>query len=355
MSGGVDSSVAAALLLESGFDVVGVTQKLWCYGEDIGPAGRTCCSLEALNAARQICSELGIRHYVLDFQQEFRQDVLLPFLETYLNGQTPNPCVWCNSRIRFSTLLQKMASVGSDLFATGHYCRVGPSNGGHSLYRAVDRWKDQSYFLWNLDRDILGRLVFPLGELRKESVREKARSLRLPVAERAESQDLCFGGGGRIRDVLRVLVEKEGLSPARSGLKPGPIVMSSGVVLGTHNGTAGFTIGQRRKLAVSHSQPLYVVRIEPEKSTVVVGTKEELFRDSFEITQTNWFGNEHVAGNGLRVKIRYRKREIPCTLEAVPGGYRVHLSAPQAAITPGQSAVFYENDRLVGGGIIASL
>jgi tRNA-specific 2-thiouridylase len=355
MSGGVDSSVAAALLLESGCELTGITQKLWCYGEDLPAENRVCCSLASLNTARLVCASLGFTHYVLDFEDEFKSAVLLPFVKSYLGGQTPNPCIWCNSRIRFGSLLNKVKSIGCDKLATGHYARIICSDGTCSLYRGVDRDKDQSYFLWELRQDILGELLFPLGESWKEDVRKKARSLDLPTASRPESQDLCFGGGQRMPDLLRSLVERERIDPPVTGFDPGEIVDSSGRVVGTHRGTAGFTIGQRRKLAVSSTEPLYVLSIEPEENRVRVGGRAELLRDSFAVEHTNWFQDTEVLPAELMVKTRYRRREAPCSLRPESSGrWLVQLKTPQEAIAPGQSAVFYEGDRLVGGGVIAS-
>jgi len=352
MSGGVDSSVAASLLVGQGFEVVGVTQKLWCYAESEPGSVKACCSIEAIDSARRVCSFLGIRHYVLDFEDEFRRHVLRPFLKSYVDGLTPNPCVWCNSRLRFGSLLRKMERVGCGLLATGHYCRIMEEGGERFIRRGADESKDQSYFLWAVEPEVLPKILFPLGEMRKSEVRAVAGEIGLPAAERPESQDLCFGGGEGPPVVLRELAGEEGMDPDGKGFRPGPVVHSSGEVLGEHRGTAGFTIGQRRNLGLSFPKPLYVTRVHPERDTIYVGGREELFRRVFTASETNWFGASGIPKTGVTVKTRYRKTDAPCSVEEQPRGIRVTLRYPQEALTPGQSAVFYRGEKLLGGGVI---
>ena len=336
MSGGVDSSVAAGLLVEQGYQVVGVSLRLW-EGANLGP--RNCSDHRG---AAEVAALLGIPHTVLDHRDDFRRVVVAPFAQSYLEGTTPNPCVACNRNFKIEKLLAWAEDRGISHIATGHYARIGRRGGNASLLRGSDPNKDQSYFLFALSRRQLERTVFPLGELHKEAVRAKARELGLPVAERPESQDICL-------EDHRAVVE----SLARADqLGSGEIVDSRGNVLGHHDGVHGFTVGQRRGLGIAALRPLYVLRIDAERRRVVVGPREELSTPSFTASRLNWLeplGQETAA----EVQVRYRSKPVPCTLRPLDGhGVEVRPDEPLPSVTPGQAAVFYRDDQVLGGGWI---
>ena len=336
MSGGVDSSVAAGLLVEQGYQVVGVSLRLW-EGANLGP--RNCSDHRG---AAEVAALLGIPHTVLDHRDDFRRVVVAPFAQSYLEGTTPNPCVACNRNFKIEKLLAWAEDRGIPHVATGHYARIGRRCGNASLLRGSDRNKDQSYFLFALSRRQLERTLFPLGELHKEAVRAKARELGLPVAERPESQDICL-------EDHRAVVE----SLARADqLGSGEIVDSRGNVLGHHGGVHGFTVGQRRGLGIAAPRPLYVLRIDAERRRVVVGTREELSTPSFTASRLNWLeplGQETAA----EVQVRYRSKPVPCTLRLLDGqAVEVRPDEPLPSVTPGQAAVFYRDDQVLGGGWI---
>lgn len=365
MSGGVDSSVAAAILLEEGFDVVGATMKLFCYSDTLeADPGKTCCSVEAAESAMKVADRLDIEHVILDMEDIFREEVLKRFFREYSRGRTPNPCITCNSRVKFHHLHREGLKIGARYLATGHFARVGRSEEEtgagdvFSLSRAIDTAKDQSYFLWEMNQDILSRTLFPLGELRKEHVREIARSLGLDVADRPESQDFCYfsmdGAGKAARPSVSEDSSGLGLSP--DALKPGPIIDTRGRRIGTHRGIARYTTGQRRGLGVALGKPVYVVRILPDENTIVIGNENDLLVDEFPVTDVNWISGEAPQEPiSSMVKVRSRSRPIPARV--IPTGKKtadVRLEMPKEAVTPGQSAVWYDGDVVVGGGIIDS-
>ena len=338
MSGGVDSSVSAALLMEEGYDVQGVSLRLW-EGSELGP--RNCSDHRG---AKEVAELIGIRHTLLDFRGQFVDKVVKPFAQAYLGGQTPNPCVACNRDFKLGALLGWAKAHGADYVATGHYAKIlRTGSGDHlGLFRGSDRAKDQSYFLFSLTQDQLAHSLFPLGTMQKSSVREQAKRLGLPVADRAESQDICFGD-------YRALVE----SYASAGeLDGGDIVDRSGKRLGRHAGIHGVTIGQRRGLGLAASQPLYVVDIETASKRVVVGSRNELGCRGLTASGLNWlepFDGEMAAA----VQIRYRSPAIPCVIrKAAQGTVDVDFTEASPAVTPGQAAVFYCGDQLLGGGWI---
>lgn len=339
MSGGVDSSVAAGLLIEQGYDVQGVSLRLW-EGDRLGP--RNCSDHRG---AREIATMLGIEHTLLDLRSKFLDAVVKPFARDYLRGRTPNPCVACNRDFKLGTLLDWAKERGADYVATGHYARLAreKANGGVSLFRGRDRTKDQSYFLFALSRDQLEHTLFPLGEMHKSDVREQARKLGLPVAGRPESQDICFGD-------YRALVESYASPRAISG---GDIVDRTGKVLGRHPGVHGLTIGQRRGLGISASRPLYVVDIEADSKRVVVGTREELACKGLITDHVNWIEGRNEDKTSAEVQIRYRSTPIPCLVRRTGAEtMEVFFTKDSPAVTPGQAAVFYRGDRLLGGGWI---
>lgn len=354
MSGGVDSSVAAALLKEQGHNVVGVTMKTFCYSdaeaEANGPS-KTCCGLDGIMDARLVADRLGIPHYVFDVEREFTRDVIDDFVSEYAAGRTPNPCVRCNGNTKFRDLLRRGKMLGCDYIATGHYARVGRDDAGSSvLLRGVDEKKDQSYFLWALPPEMLPKLMFPLGELTKPEVREIARQMGLSTAEKPESMEICFVPDG---DYARFLGKK--LGAGHAALSAGAVVTASGEVLGEHDGYARFTVGQRKGLGGGRSLPLYVIGTRPATREVVVGTADELMRGDVSIGELNWLAAPPAPGAAVRVQMRHRAPAVLARVETVENGeIRLVLDTPQRAVTPGQSAVLFSGDVVLGGGRIAA-
>jgi tRNA-specific 2-thiouridylase len=343
MSGGVDSSVAAALLVEQGYDVVGATMKLFCYGDEV--PDRPCCSLDSIDDARRVCDRLGVPHYVLNLEHAFGRDVIDDFVREYAAGRTPIPCVRCNTFTKFRDLLRKADAVDARWIATGHYARVADG----VLRRGRDAGKDQSYFLWGIDRGVLSRLLLPVGVLTKAETRARARALGLAVvADKPESQEICFVPDG---DYAAVLARHlgEGAPP----LSPGPVVLSDGRTVGQHAGFARYTIGQRRGLPGGFPQPMYVVAIRPEDRAVVIGPREELLGRGVVARGVSWLADPPALGTGVRVQVRHRA--APAAAEVVrldAEEIELALDEPVAAITPGQSLVIYDGERVLGGGFI---
>ncbi|TVP80395.1 MAG: tRNA 2-thiouridine(34) synthase MnmA [Gemmatimonadales bacterium] len=355
MSGGVDSSVAAALLVEAGHDVVGVTMKTFCYDETAGPS-RTCCGLDGILDARAVADDLGIPHHVFDVEEEFRRDVIDDFVSEYARGRTPNPCVRCNSNTKFRDLLRRGRALGCTGIATGHYVRMDRDKrgtpGAPALLRGADARKDQAYFLWGLPRELLPWLHFPLGSLTKPRVRELARERGFVTAAKPESQEICFVPSGDYREFLSTQLPRR--APA---LEPGDIVMEDGTVVGSHDGFASFTVGQRKGLGGGFGEPHFVLEIRPETREVVVGPRSRLDAPGLALEETNWIVEQPLEGGPRRrveVQIRHRAPGVPATLERDDGGWLVHFDEPQRAVTPGQSAVVTSGDRVLGGGRIAS-
>ena len=353
MSGGVDSSVAAALLVEQGHRVVGVTMKTFCYSEAEAEANgptRSCCGLDGIMDARLVADRLGIPHYVFDVEREFTRDVIDDFVGEYAAGRTPNPCVRCNGNTKFRDLLRRGKMLGCDAIATGHYARMGTDeHGAPVLLRGVDANKDQSYFLWALPPEMLPRLLFPLGELTKPQVREKARELGLVTAEKPESMEICFVPDG---DYPRFLAKR--LGPEHAALSPGKLVTPAGEEVGEHDGYARFTVGQRRGLGGGRSLPLYVIGTRPDRREVVVGTMEELHRPDVTIGELNWLASQPAAGDAVQVQIRHRAPAVAATVSSIDeGSITLAFEKPQRAVSPGQSAVIFRGDVVLGGGRIA--
>jgi len=346
MSGGVDSSVAAALLVEEGHEVVGVTMKTFCYS-DSPDHGRTCCGLDGIADARRVAVSLGIPHYVFDVEEDFTRDVIDDFVGEYARGRTPNPCVRCNSNTKFRDLLDRGRALGCDGIASGHYVRARHGPEGSALLRGVDTAKDQSYFLWGLPRTMLPILHFPLGELTKPKVRERARGLDLATADKPESQEICFVPTGDYRDLLR-----QRLGGAHPALEPGRLVDRRGNVVGEHDGYARFTIGQRKGLGGGFPEPMFVLEILPEARDVVVGTHDELFADLVEVGELNWLAEPPSTGRQVRVQLRHRSPDVPARVGSRGELLILELQRGVPAVTPGQSAVVYEGERVLGGGRI---
>ncbi len=343
MSGGVDSSVAAALLVEQGYDVVGATMKLFCYGEEV--PDRPCCSLDSINDARRVCDQLGVPHYVLHLEDAFGHDVVRDFVEEYARGRTPIPCVRCNTFTKFRDLVRKADAIDARWVATGHYARMVDG----ALHRGLDQGKDQTYFLWGIARPVLDRLLLPVGHLTKAETRGVAHRLGLElVAEKVESQDVCFVPDG---DHTKIIARELGAdSPA---LRPGPILTVDGRVVGEHAGHARYTIGQRRGLPGGFAQPMFVVDIRPADRAIVIGPREALLGRGVVAREINWLADAPPVGAPVRVQVRHRAHPTAATLIRHDGDeIELALDEPVSAITPGQSLVLYEGERVLGGGVI---
>ena len=364
MSGGVDSSTVAGLLHREGERVIGLTMQLWNQRRlpelsPDGPVAHRCCSLDDVYDARRVAEHCGFPFYVVNFERQFEAAVVRPFVQNYLAGRTPIPCAQCNTAVKFDELLTTARQIGAERLATGHYARVrrNDASGRWELWRARDAAKDQSYFLFGLTQEQLARTLFPLGELTKAEVRELARELHLPVAEKPESQEICFVPSGDYSQFIAAYLEEQG---SGAELSAGEIVTTEGEVVGAHAGVHQFTVGQRRGLGLATGEPRYVVRIEPEARRLVVGNDRELFRDTCEVGEVNWIALEGAdAPLRAEVKIRHRHDPASARVEPVAQGeasawqqVRVRFDAPQRAITPGQAAVFYDGDRVLGGGWI---
>ena len=347
MSGGVDSSLAAALLQTQGYDVVGATIKTFCYGEFPG-SSKTCCGLEGIADARAVAHRLQIPHYVFDLEEEFTHDVIDDFVAEYARGRTPNPCVRCNSYTKFRDLLRRANMLGCDHIATGHYARVVHSNGHVQLRRAIDRSKDQTYFLWGIDREVLHRLDLPLGESTKPEVRRRARELGLETADKPESFDICFVPDG---DYAGFLATR--LTDDHAAFQPGPVATLDGKEIATHDGYCRFTIGQRKGLPGGFSEPMYVVRIETDTRTVVIGPGRVLNSELVSVGECNWLDEPPSTGDEVSVQVRHRGRDIVGQVEdRNHERVVVRLCDSHRAVTPGQSAAIYDGDVLLGGGRI---
>ncbi len=346
MSGGVDSSVAAALLVEHGCDVVGVTMKL--HGDGAEVPDRPCCSLDATSDARRVCETLGIPHYVTNLVDHFGQDVLADFVNEYARGRTPIPCVRCNTFTKFRDLLAKADAIDAPYMATGHYARIARADGQAVLLRGEDDNKDQSYFLWGIDRGVLDRLVLPIGTQTKAETREIARRFGLRTAEKIESQDICFVPDG---NHVRVIAEQLGSdAPA---LQRGPVRLETGEIVGEHDGFARFTIGQRKGLPGGFAAPMFVVAIQPDERAVVIGPRESLLGRGLEARELNWLYERPSVGDQVRVQVRNRARPSPATVVAIDDTrVELALDEPIQAISPGQSLVLYDGPVVLGGGVI---
>lgn len=346
MSGGVDSSVAAALLVDAGCDVVGVTMKLHHDGADV--PDRPCCSLDATSDARRVCETLGIPHYVTNLVDHFSDDVLRDFVSEYARGRTPIPCVRCNTFTKFRDLLHKADAIDARWLATGHYARMGVRNGQPVLRRGLDPAKDQSYFLWGIDRSVLSRLVLPIGAQTKSETREIAKRFGLRTANKVESQDICFVPDG---DHVRVL--REHLGDSAPSLTPGPIRLSSGEVIGEHDGFARFTVGQRKGLPGGFVDPMFVVEIVPDERAVVIGPRHELLGRGVVAHDVSWLVDAPMVGDTVQVQVRNRAKAAASTVIRISGtAIELALDEPVSAISPGQSLVIYDGDVVLGGGVI---
>jgi len=360
MSGGVDSSAAAAILKEQGHDLVGFTMQLWnqrrgiSVDENGDPLPSRCCSLDDVYDARRVAEELGFPFYVLNLEREFERDVVQPFVASYLDGETPIPCVSCNSRLKFASLDALAASLNCEKVVTGHYARVkyDQASKRYRLFRGRNLDKDQSYFLWELTQDQLSRAMFPLGEMSKSEVREVARQHVLAVAEKSESQEICFVPDGNYAGFIDRYLEAEEATNRLPG--EGEIVDAEGSVVGHHAGIHRYTIGQRRGIGIAGPQPLYVVNIDAAKNQIIVGQQDDLLSKEFTAAGVNWVAFDRPADSvRSEVRVRYRHQPAEATITPIENNrVRVAFDEPQRAITPGQATVFYRGDEVVGGGWI---
>lgn len=356
MSGGVDSSVAALLLKEQGYTCIGITMKLWDYQTIGGKINHEsgCCSLDSINDARMVCAKLDIPHYVVNFSKSFHTEVVSNFVDEYLAGRTPNPCVLCNTKIKWESLIEKALDLGADYIATGHYSAVdfNAQSGRYELSRAKDDKKDQSYALWGIRQESLARTLFPLSRLTKPEVRAIAEKHNLRSAQKSESMEICFVPDNNYKRFLTNIVD--GLEEEVAN---GQLVTTDGTVVGEHPGYPFFTIGQRRGIGKGFGKPMYVVGTDPQQNRVVIGEAPDLLASEFIAKNINMVSIAH-ADQGVRatVKIRYNDIGHPATVYTIESNrIKVVFDEPQKAITPGQSAVFYDGDRVLGGGIIESI
>ena len=352
MSGGVDSSVVAGLLKAGGYDVVGMTLQLYDHGAATHRKG-ACCAGQDIHDARRVAETLGIPHYTLDYEERFKNAVIDSFADSYAAGETPVPCITCNQTVKFADLLETAQQLGADALATGHYVRSAAHGAGRALYRPVDLDRDQSYFLFATTREQLGFLRFPLGGMTKAETRAAAREFGLPVAEKHDSQDICFVPAGSYADVIRKL------KPAAA--EAGDIVHIDGRVLGRHEGIINYTIGQRRGIGVAAGEPLYVVHLDPKGRRVIVGPREALATRRLHLREVNWLGDgslDELPADGLEIfaRVRSTRPPMPARLLCRDGRVLVELSGTEAGVAPGQACVFYESDgagaRVLGGGFI---
>lgn len=348
MSGGVDSSVAALLMKEKGYDCIGVTMKLY-DNEDIGiSTEKACGSTDSIEDARQVADRIGIPYSVVDFHVDFREKVMNPFVDCYLQGRTPNPCVECNRHLKFAQLYKAGEELGCDLIVTGHYVQIAYENGEYQLRKAVDNGKDQSYVLYSLTQEQLAHTMFPLGELSKDEVRAIAEKHGFLNSDKKDSQDICFIPDGNYKRFMKEQYEIE--------VGPGDFVDKDGKVLGTHQGYYGYTIGQRKGLGIAAEKPYYVVDILPETNQVVLGSNEDLFHTTLIAEDFNWITKGDVEAQVVQAKVRYRQKAQEAQVKKLEDGrVQVTFAEPQRAITKGQSVVVYQGDQVLGGGIITAV
>ncbi len=348
MSGGVDSSVAMVKILEAGYDAVGVTMKLWEY-QTVGgtsESGNACCGVDEITGAKMVCSQLGVPHYTLDFTNVFREQVVDNFAAEYLDGRTPNPCIRCNSYVKWDAFIVQADQIGIDYIATGHYARIEKLNGNHFLKKGRDPIKDQSYVLWGIPKETLQRTIFPLGNLTKKEVRSIAAENNLPTAGAEESMEICFVADNNYKRFL------EKYKPEEMAAIPEGTIKENGFQVGTHPGYTHYTVGQRKGLKLSNPEPRYVTEINPETNTIHVGLKEGLLKDSCNLGQVNFLVKDFKLPAKITAMIRYNSKGSYAVLSKSNGEFTLEFESPQLAITPGQSAVFYDGDTLIGGGII---
>ncbi|MDA2918110.1 tRNA 2-thiouridine(34) synthase MnmA [Desulfobacterota bacterium AH_259_B03_O07] len=346
MSGGVDSATTAGLLKEEGHDVIGVTMQLWDYGEAEGG----CCSGDDVRDARKVADQIGIPHYVVNYMDLFKKYIVDDFIKKYESGQTPIPCVLCNQFMKFNFLLKRALELGADYLATGHYARIDrdESNGNYYLEQAIDKNKDQTYFLFTLTQNELMRIILPLGKKTKSEVREIAHRMKLKVSKKPDSMGVCFITGGNYREFIKGYLDR--------GNQRGEIVDLDGNILAEHDGISSFTVGQRRGLGIAKGKPMYVVSVVPEKNRVIVGKEEDIFSSKLVAGEVSWVGDAPLEEIDVRAKIRSRHKERESVVKMISETEAlVEFNEPQRAITPGQAVVFYKDERVMGGGWIKEI
>ena len=345
MSGGVDSSVALLKVLEMGYEAIGVTMKLWEY-KDVGgntQSDSNCCSIDSINAAKIVCDQLNVRHYTLDFTKPFREKVVDDFADEYLKGRTPNPCVKCNSHLKWDTFISQAKKLNASHIATGHYAQIK----NNKIHKALDSFKDQSYVLWGIPKETIDMTIFPLGDLTKDEVRKIAKDNDLITANTPESMDICFVADNNYKRFLSSYRKKQ-----FDSIGPGKLVNESNKVLGEHQGYHSFTIGQRKGIGLSNPKPLYVKSIDANKNKVVVGEKNSLLANTCYTKNINWLINNPKMPLSVDAQIRYNSKASKADITKIKDGYKIEFHSPQLAITPGQSLALYDGDTLLGGGII---
>ena len=348
MSGGVDSSVALIKVLESGYKAIGVTMKLWDYGNVGGnDDDNSCCGIEEINGAKLVCNQLGVPHYTIDFQNVFKEKVIDDFANEYLKGRTPNPCVRCNSYVKWDAFIEQANQLGADYIATGHYAQIGSYNDKPAIQQGVDPLKDQAYVLWGIPKDSIDRTLFPLGEFTKTQVREIARKYDLETAEKAESMEICFVADNNYNRFLNKYIPDE-----MNSIGEGDIVDETDNVVGQHKGYTNYTIGQRKGIGLSYPDPRYVKSIDAETNTITISRKNELYRETCLVSNINWLIDMPEFPLDIYSQIRYNSQKVKSTILFENNKYEVRFNEPQLAVTPGQSIVFYIGDILIGGGII---
>lgn len=349
MSGGVDSSVAAALLARDGYEVVGVTMRLFnAPNEQVARLNKSCCSLEDVEDARAVCRKIGAKHYFLNFEEEFQKHVVDYFVSEYERGRTPHPCLACNDRLKFEFLIRRAELMDADVVATGHYARIHEHEGEYSLLAGIDPLKDQSYVLYTLTQDQLSKLSLPIGDYSKDQIREVARELGLSIADKPDSQDICFIPDGDYNRFIEPRLKRKA---------PGNIVDIEGNILGEHDGIHGFTIGQRKRIPIVNStpRPMYVTEINADSGKVTVGPAENLMKTRLYASGVNWIsGSTPVEQFNAEARIRYNGKNAPAKVRALSNGVEIEFEQPVRAITPGQAVVFYKDDVVLGGGLIES-
>lgn len=347
MSGGVDSSVAALLLHEQGHEVIGISLKVWDYGEEVNERSKTCCSYRDIEDARRVCEKIGIPFYAFNFKTEFKEKVILPFVDSYFRGQTPNPCILCNRNIKFDGLLNEARQLGADFLATGHHARVLRDDAGNcSLVKGVDLSKDQSYVLYAIPSDDLKKILLPVGDFTKAEIRALAEKHGLATAQKAESQDICFVPS---RDHAAFIATQ---FPDRKP-PPGKFVDEDGKELGDHQGIHAYTVGQRRGLGIGFGERMYVMRIDAANNRIVLGTRDDARFTGLKAEAVNWLKRPETDAFECLVKVRYQKDEIPCAVTIKGSEADVTFFSTGPAVSPGQAAVFYLGDEVIGGGTIS--
>ena len=351
MSGGVDSSVTLLKIIEMGYEAIGVTMKLWEYktvgGASLNLQDNNCCAVSSINKAKLVCERMGVPHYTIDFTDSFRKNVVDNFVDEYLNGRTPNPCVRCNSFIKWDTFINQAEILGATYIATGHYARIEKENGNYFIAQGVDSKKDQSYVLWGIPKETISKTIFPLGELTKEQVRQIARDNKLETADEPESMEICFIADNNYKRFI-----KEYEPEKTKKLSKGKTIDEDGKIIGENDGYINYTIGQRKGIRLSNPDPLYVKEINSDNNTITVSKKSSLFKNICKVKEINWLIDKPDFPLEATSQIRYNGNKTNATIKFESNKLIVKFKEPQLAITPGQSIVFYSDNRLLGGGII---